>query len=705
MKKLLLVLAIPLFIVIFGIATLLLLVNPNQFKPLIVEQAQKQTGLELAIEGDIGWSFFPTLGFELGKTELKNPQGYSQENLFKVDQVSLSVAVLPLFDQKLEIGNIVLKGAQINVETLKGGEQNIAALAGGTSSESAASEPQSASNETSSPTEPTENTLPWTISLAGIEIVDASIEIQDHQTNSFTKLSPVSFTLTEFAFDKWSSIAFSITGENNQQSFKASGETQAFVASGFTTYELKQTQINAAFSDPTTQIDTLEMTLDTFKLDQDNPLQLAIKGSAADLKLDIAIKTQVKVLSDFTKVFLNRLDVKANFKGETLPQSPMKVEVLSDIAFNNAESKLAITFKKLMANQLVFDGGVNVKLQAIPRVRFTLNSDKVDLDEFLGLTKAQPAESTQETNDAPKQPAKEVEPDLTALKTLDVAGKVSIKQFKANNAKLQNVKVDLSVLRGIAKLKSFTANLYQGSIKASARLDAIRTPAQYTLSKDLKGVKVHPLLVDVVQNDKLEGTGDISARLHGQSLTPSGIKKNLAGQVDINFADGAVNGINVAQLIRENYAKFKGKSLPPEESKKQTDFSALSATLQLNKGVVTTDNLKMQSPLLRIHGEGSANYISETVDFSVFTSIVGTLEGQGGKDVDELRDFTIPLNISGAWADPKFDLLFDEILKQKAAKEIERGKEKAKKELERGLEKLQEEETQDKIKDALKKLF
>lgn len=51
MKKLLLIIAIPVVLVVGAILALTIFVNPNQFKPLIVEQAQKQTGLELVIEG------------------------------------------------------------------------------------------------------------------------------------------------------------------------------------------------------------------------------------------------------------------------------------------------------------------------------------------------------------------------------------------------------------------------------------------------------------------------------------------------------------------------------------------------------------------------------------------------------------------------------------------------------------------------------
>ena len=74
------------------------------------------------------------------------------------------------------------------------------------------------------------------------------------------------------------------------------------------------------------------------------------------------------------------------------------------------------------------------------------------------------------------------------------------------------------------------------------------------------------------------------------------------------------------------------------------------------------------------------------------TSIVGSLSGQGGKDIDELRDITIPINISGKWADPKLKLVFDEVLKQKAQKEIDRGLKKLDEKLG---DKIKDEKTKD----------
>jgi len=703
MKKLALVLAIPIVAIIAVVLALVLLVNPNQFKPLIVEQAKQQTGLDLVIEGDIDWQFFPSVGFTLGKTELKNPQGFSQPNLFKVEQVGIDVSVTPLFSQQLEIGNITLDGAEFYIETRKDGVKNLDALS---QNQPKANQEEVAASSTETTEAAAVEASPWTISLAGVSITNALLDIQDNKAGTHTKLYDVSLTLTEFALNAWSQADFAMKGETNQQKFTAQGTAELKLASGFADYALRNISFDASYSDAANQIESASIELATFVFDQPNALKYAVKGKAAELALDLKGAAQLTVDKAISKVTMQQLILDANFEGSSLPQSPMKVDMASDLSFDLNKSHLSFVLEKLTANALQFDGKLDVTLADIPKIVFNLHSPNIDVDEFLGLTSEAEESAKQggesQPSDKPQGSTAEQEPDLSALKGLDLTGAITIDKFKVNNAKLQNVNAKFSVNRGLVKLTSFSSNLYDGSIKATATLDARKTPATYSAKKYIKGVKVQPLLIDVAQNDKLEGTGNIDVDVTGRSLAPTAMKKNLAGTIKINFADGAVNGINVAQLIRENYAKFKGEKLDGQDSVKKTDFSAMTATLTLKNGVVTTNNLHAQSPLLRVRGEGSANYINETADFTISTSIVGSLEGQGGKDINELKDITIPVNISGKWADPKFKLVFDDVLKQKAEKEINRGLEKLDEKLG---DKIKDEKTKEAVNSLIKGLF
>ncbi|EHD2250612.1 AsmA family protein [Vibrio vulnificus] len=701
MKKLFLILAAPITVVVMAAIALVTLVNPNQFKPLITEQVAKQTGLELVIEGDIEWQFFPSIGFSLGKTELKNPQGFSQENLFKVESVGIDISVMPLLDKVLQIGDVRLDGAEFHLETRKDGQKNIDALTQQQKAQQETVQQEVSSEPTTDASQQPGAAADWRMELAGITVSNAKLVNQDRQAGTSLELYDVNFSLSEFAFDQWTKAEFSAKGKNNQQQFSANGKLEMQLAQDFSSYALRNIELNSQFSDPATKMDTIKLVLGTFEFDKDNALTFEIKGQASGMELSANGSAQLHVDAAISTVMVKAFQLESQLNGKSLPQSPMKVAMSSEVTFDVPSSHLSLVLNKLTANAIALDGKADVTLAEIPKVRFSLHSPEIDLDEFLGLTQpSQETASTNSSNDKNAHPEanNEVEPDLSALKTLDVIGQVSIDKFKANNAKLQNVITKFTVNRGIATLDRFDANLYQGSISASAKLDARRSPATYSVKKRIKGVQVQPLLVDVAQNDKLEGTGNIDVDVKGSSLTPSGIQKNLVGTVEINFADGAVNGINVAQMIRENYAKIKGKKLDATDGVQKTDFSSMTATLTLNKGKVTTNNMHMQSPLLRIRGKGEANYINQTVDFTVSTSIVGSLEGQGGKDIDELRDVTIPINISGSWADPKFKLVFDDVLKQKAQKEIDRGVEKL-------TDKIKDEKTKEAVDGLLKGLF
>src|SRR5699024_10516712 len=69
-------------------------IDPNDFKPQIREQARAQANLDLSIPGELAWQFWPSLGVSLGRTEARIAD---QQALFAaIDSASVGVAVWPL---------------------------------------------------------------------------------------------------------------------------------------------------------------------------------------------------------------------------------------------------------------------------------------------------------------------------------------------------------------------------------------------------------------------------------------------------------------------------------------------------------------------------------------------------------------------------------------------------------------------------------
>lgn len=720
MKKIAIILSVIMAVVAVALVALVTLVNPNQFKPLIVEQVKKSTSRDLIIDGDIEWRLFPSIGFTIGKMELNNPTGFSNKNLVQFDNAELDISVLPLLSQTLEIGNITLDGASLFIETLKDGSSNLDGLSDEsspdtkTASESVQAVSQSES-ELNVTTEQESSQKSWSIVVAGIDIINASATIEDHQLGSFTQLSELNLHLDAFVPGEWSRLQFDVKGKKDKQQFTATADTQLFIATTLDSGKIKELSLSATFDDQINQIESFVLNVDQFELGEKANISYSVKGQAADVSFTANGSTALIVSSDLNVIQALGLVINANVVGSALPKGKMAIGINADTTFTAEKQLVDVRNLNLSLDQLLLDGTLTTKLNTIPQVRFDLHSPDVNLDQLLAVSEKKTS-ATNPTKISSSQPGKtksindasaEQEPDLTALKSLDIAGKINIDKLTANNLKMSEVFIDVSVIKGIVDLKRFRTNLYDGSIDAKAKLNANGKLASYTVNSKVKGVKVSPLLDDMMGDSVVEGIGNINAYLVGKGLAPTTLKKNIKGTVDIVFSDGAVKGLNVAQMLRVNYAKITGKGSQEKTEPKKTDFSAMTATLKLADGIVSTNNLAMQSPMLRIKGEGSADYIKETANVLINTSVVGSLKGQGGKNIDDLKDLTIPVRVFGPWAAPEYKIELSDVLKQESVEKAKkRAEEKTRKELQRGLDKiLGDKAKDDKINEAANKLL
>ena len=124
--------------------------------------------------------------------------------------------------------------------------------------------------------------------------------------------------------------------------------------------------------------------------------------------------------------------------------------------------------------------------------------------------------------------------------------------------------------------------------------------------------------------------------------------------------------------MRKAQAGFVGKV----DENAKTDFSEMAGTLIFDQGVVRNQDLVLKSPLLRIAGQGQADLVSERIDYTLNTTLSATAEGQGGKELTDLRGITIPIKVSGTFDDPSYTPDVAGLAKAKAEKALEKNKEK-----------------------------
>jgi AsmA protein len=249
--------------------------------------------------------------------------------------------------------------------------------------------------------------------------------------------------------------------------------------------------------------------------------------------------------------------------------------------------------------------------------------------------------------------------------------------------------------------------LYQGEYKGDVMLDVRQDTPKISADERLSMVHIGPLLKDVLGEDKVSGTANLAAKVTAAGVTPEAITKTLNGSASFSFKDGAVKGVNIGQLIREAYAKIKNKPKPPKTTN-QTDFAAVSGSATIRNGIVNNQDLRASSPALRVAGKGTVDLPKQRINYLLNTSIVETDQGQGGKELAELKSVTIPVKISGTFEKPKFSLDLGPVLKAKAEAKIKKEKKKLKKEVKEKVEEKKAEakkKLEEKLKDKLKGLF
>jgi len=315
--------------------------------------------------------------------------------------------------------------------------------------------------------------------------------------------------------------------------------------------------------------------------------------------------------------------------------------------------------QKLSLNPLVAkvdDSQVNANVGITrfhdPIYSFNLNIDKLDADKY--ITKSdQPA--AKNASDTPI--------DLSALKKLNASGEAKIGWLKLANVKTQNVNIGLKAADGIATVSPFAANLYQGSMDGVLKVDARGTPG-ITFKQDMKNIAIGPLLVDAINNDMLDGKGTLNVDVTTSGNTVSALKKALAGKAAVNLADGAVKGIDIAGTVRDMKSKLnllKDKNSIGADQSKKTDFSELSASFDIKNGVAHNEDLSMKAPILRLakgDSRGDIDIGNETINYLAKPTIVKSLKGQGGADLDSLAGLSIPVKITGTFSAPKYGMDF-----------------------------------------------
>lgn len=598
--------------------------NPNDYKQKVIDIVKKEKQRDLTLDGDIGLTFWPKVGANLGKIAISEHN--SSDQFASVESAKVALAIMPLLSKKIVVDTVYIDGATANIIKYADGTTNYDDLAGG----SKTTDGQDSSDDSS-------ESQGMEFNIQGVNITNSAVNYVDETANAKYTIKDFNMKSGHIALAEPVEMATDFHIEATQPAlnanvnvkgvFTADPETQHYVAKNLDAAiagrvaTLKDADIkangsvDATLSTSNILVDDLTLTA-TGKMDG-SELAVDLNAPALEVLEEEVSSDEITVTLKQTKASdtVNANLVIANMKGSptavessgikgsfSAAQGARSVKGQFNSPFKGNIKDLIFDLPKLAGQLDIKDpslpnGGVkgdfnialhtdvgqeNVKTDfaldtdithlkgdvavngfATPKVKFDLNAGTINLNELLGS-----ANQGASTAPAAEEPAANdsAQPDLSALKTLFLDGHVKIDSLLYDKHKLSGLNIGILADGKQLKLSDINVKLNDSKIKGNFSISQFDKPL-YSFLIDIDQLNADQYLPPAEASDG-----------QSKSDTPTG------GSDDTPIDLGPLKSLNANGSLRIGkfqYGKTKANNIRIDLKSKDgvTNISPLSANL------------------------------------------------------------------------------------------------------------------------------
>ncbi len=692
-----------LILCVVALAALAAIVDGAFVKSRLERYLKEEKQRTLSIEGDPKLRIFPVVGLSLGKAVLSERS--SDKSFVSLDSLEIGVRVMPLLTGEIAVDALVLSGLRANIVKFKDGRFNFQDLV--------AAEKQDAPKASESKN--VEKSEPPKLRVAEFRIEGAQVSYRDESSGQEVIVTGFNLKTGRLEDDTPSPIAIgvSVAGKKPDVGLKANLSGSARMNLAHRSFALSKldarvtgnvadlkgmnigvtgdiavngdrnlvdvdglrVQVNGMLGrDALTVLlaaPRIEVTPSkasgsavTGSLKIVGPLRSvaanlnigAVSGSASALSIpsvtlsvDVnaegdAVKAQIStpVLANLAARIWDLPKIAANvtLSGPMIPQKTVTLPIQAAFKADFGKQTFASEVSTIFDESSIKAKLAAAKLQPL-NANFELDIDKLNLDRYI-----RPGGEKSAGGDPPV--------DLVALKERTVTGKIQIGALQAQRVKLSNLKAEVRLANGKLEVAPHSASLYEGTLSGSLSVDA--NGNQIALKADVRAVSINPLLRDLADKDIVEGKGDVSLDITLSGPTIGAMKRAMNGSAKLQLKDGAYKGINLAETFRKASTLGSKSGSQTADKTQKTDFSEMSATFAIKKGVAHNDDLSMKSPFVRVAGSGDIDIGNSSLDYTAKASLVVTTTGQQGRD--DASGITVPVKIYGSFDAVKYDIQY-----------------------------------------------
>ncbi len=637
------------------------------------------TGRDLVIGGGTSFSFYPKLGVVMRDVILSAPPGMTGAPTARIGELDALVSLAPLLQREVEVERLIVRNAAIDLRVDKAGKRSwqfsstdapppvrfAQARIGTRANDANAALPGEAKEFLKNATDkPGAGPGPVGLSLENVRIDNATVTFTDERSGQNERLTAINAVLSSRTLETPLEAKGSLLLEDEKVAFDG-----------------RLTSLKAILAE--------------------QPARLSFNAEAAPLKVTfdgtVLTRDAVDLTGAFTLASPSARGLAA-WAGTTLPPSQGFGPFAVKGNLHAAGKSLTFTETSFDLDGATASGVLSVVSGgARPLIKANLRISELDLNKYAASAAATagpaadtapaspPASSGAAGPAAPgagplsiedllgRAPAAQgqgapaggarvkgyvkragwsEEPISTAVLGLaDVEASLAIGRVQVRDIKVGQSRLKVSLMGRTLKSTIEDVTLYDGRAHGVLTVDAAGAVPKIAASLVADNLASQALLKDAADLDWLSGTGRMQLALAGQGASEKQIVDSLDGTASFGFANGAVAGWNVPQILRGlSQGRLVGFDRTPTE---KTDFSELSASFAIKDGVAENQDLKLASPMLRASGAGRIMLGARQIDYTVKPKVVGSLAGQGGPL--NLTGLEVPIRVKGSWDGPSYE--------------------------------------------------
>lgn len=557
----------------------------------IEKRVTQATGRTFKIAGPVSVSFWPAIGFRGADVALANVPGGTAEHLLEAKEMAVSVAVRPLFDNRLEITGFSLVEPTLSLEVDAAGKPNWILT------------PAAPTSPTPPPGASGPVRAPQTISLSSATVTKGAVSYVNARTRTAYDISEISLKTALKGLD----APLSVTGEALFRGEKVGldvdlGKFRVLLSGGSTPLSLKMSSapVNAGFSG-TIDLNTGALAGDMSASGPSLRKFAAWAGSSLGegamlqtFQLTGKVSVGPKRLS-FENAAFQIDEVKA--RGDFLLEQTRATPLLS-----GRLEILALDLNPYLAPRTPPAGGVEVA---------TLQP--VDVDAPAGWS--------------------EIPIDLVGLKRLNTNLDITTGPLTLNKLKIAKTRMGLVVNDGYLASTMSNLEMYGGQGTGRFEVDA-RAP-QVTIRNELAVQKVDAkaFFADAFGFDNIEGTAKLDWGLALTGRTQKEMIGSLTGDGSVTFENGVLKGVDLGGVARTIRNAMRRELVG---DRARTGFTRFSAGFRADRGVIATDSLALDAQDARLTAIGTLDAGRRTID----VRLVPRLGAMG---------LAVPFRVNGPW--------------------------------------------------------